>query len=390
MPENNRIFSHNFILVTLVAFGAFLTFQFIMTSIPFYTLSVGGNNWDIGLVAGLLALSSTPARLLAGPWVDRIGRKPILYIGAGLIILSTLLYQVAHNIPVLFIVRLIHGIGFGALHVTTTILITDITPKERWGEAQGYFTALTIISMAVSPPLGFILYERAGFGWVFMVTTIIAAMMAFLILFIPETGKKTANLPSITSIHSIFDRRAILPATILALTTWGHGMVVAFLPVFTRERHILNPGLYFTMLSIVAVVSRGFVGRLSDRYGRGTVLVPGLLSAAAGLLTLHFAANTPMLMMSGLLFGLGFSTVSPIVMVLAAERVDLERRGTAMGMVSASNDLGILAGSFIGGFIIAKTGFSLIFIIAAALIVVGILIFLAAMRHKMSSTFHLR
>src|SRR3990167_4002989 len=110
MPENNRIFSRNFILVTLVAFASFSTFQFSMTAIPFYTLSLGGTKGDVGLAAGIMALSSTPARLFAGQLTDRIGRKPVLYVSIGILILSTLLYQVANNIPVLFLVRLIHGI----------------------------------------------------------------------------------------------------------------------------------------------------------------------------------------------------------------------------------------------------------------------------------------
>lgn len=389
MPENNRIFSRDFILVTLVAFGSFSTFQFSMTAIPFYTLSIGGNTWDIGLVAGIMAMSSTPARLFAGQLVDRIGRKPVLYVSAGVLILSTLLYQVAHNIPALFLVRLIHGIGFGAVHTTATILISDITPKQRWGEGQGYFTGLTILSLAISPPLGFVLYEKAGFTWVFFATTLIAISTLVLALFIPETVKKAAKLPSLTSARSIIERGSLLPASILALTTWGHGAIVAFLPLFTAERHILNPGLYFTMMAVVGIVSRGILGKLSDRYGRGLVLVPGLLFAAAGLVTLHFTTNTPMLMLAGLLFGLGFSTVSPIILALTAERVQPERRGTAMGMVSASNDLGITVGSFIAGPIITQTDFNLVFLIAAFLLVVAIAVFFTATRHDLSSVFRL-
>lgn len=382
MPEENRIFTRNFILVTLVAFGAFSSFQLIMTVIPLYTLSLGGSKWDVGLTAGIIALSATGARLFSGPLIDRIGRKPVLYVGAGILLLSTLIYYVSFNIPLLFLARLIHGLGFGAMHVTATILIADITPKNRQGEGQGYFTAFTIITLAIGPPLGYILYQSAGYTWVIIAVTMVVIATGVLAFFVPETGKKVENPRSFISLQSLVEKAAVLPAIILGLTTWGHGAIVAFLPLFTSERHILNPGLYFTMMSITAVVSRGFVGRLSDRFGRGLVLVPGLLSAISGILTLHFATNTPMLMTAGLLFGLGFSTVSPIVFAMTAERVRPERRGTAMGMVSASNDLGITAGSLLGGIIIAQTGFDYIFLVAAALLAAAIFIFISAARKK--------
>lgn len=389
MPEKNRIFSRNFILLTLVAGGSFATFQFSMTVIPLYTLSIGGKTWDIGLIAGIIALSSTGARLLAGILVDRIGRKPVLYIGAGALIVSTLLYHVAQIIPTLLLVRLIHGIGFGAVHLTSTVLITDITPKERWGEGQGYFTGLTILSLAVAPPLGFILYENAGFSWVFIVTTLIALSALVLALFIPETAKGIARHPSETARRPLVERGAFLPSSIVALTTWGHGAIVAFLPLFTTERHILNPGLYFTSMSVMGIVCRGIIGKMSDRYGRGVVLVPGLLTSMSGLVVLHFATNTPLVMVAGMLFGLGFSSVQPVILAITAERVPAERRGTAMGMVSASNDLGITAGSFLAGPIITQTGFSLVFFIAASLVGVAIAVFLMAMRHDLRHAFRL-
>ncbi len=389
MPENNRIFSRNFILVTLVAAGSFASFQFGMTVIPLYALSMGGSQWDVGLTAGMIALSSTPARLFAGRFSDRMGRRPILFIGAGFLVLTGLLYFATPNIPSLLIVRLIHGIGFGAVHTIATILIADIVPKNRWGEGQGYFTAFSLLSLAVSPALGFVLYSKLGYVSVFAVTLAITLVTLLLCFFVPETGKKEAKTPSAASGRSFLEKGALLPATILALTTWGHGVTVAFIPVFSIERHILNPGLYFTMLAVIGVVSRGFVGRLSDRYGRGFVLVPGLLAAMSGLVALHFTTNTPMLMLSGMLFGLGFSTVSPVVLALTGERVKPERRGMAMGMVSASNDLGIMAGSFMGGLIVAESGFSFIFLLAGSLLLVAVAVFLVTVRREMKSMFRL-
>lgn len=389
MPEKNRIFTRNFILVTLAAVGSFASFQFSMTVIPLYVLSMGGNKWDIGIVAGMFALASTTTRPFAGRWVDKMGRKPVMYAGAGILLFSTFLYYIALNIPFLIAVRLIHGIGFGAVHTATTVLITDITPKHRWGEAQGYFTALTVLSLAVSPPLGFILYEGAGFTWVFIAVTMLAAAILLLCFPVPETGKKMANFPPTTSKHPFLAKEALLPSAILVLTTWGHGVLVAFLPVFTTERHILNPGLYFTMMAGMAVISRGFVGRLSDIYGRGLVIVPGLLVAMSGLVTLHFTANTPMLMAAGLLYGLGFSTVSPVIYALIAEEVRPEKRGTALGMAAASNDMGIMFGSLMGGFVVFQTGFNFIFLLAAFLLLVAIFLFFIATKHNLKRMFHL-
>ena len=100
-------------------------------------------------------------------------------------------------------------------------------------------------------------------------------------------------------------RAALFPGFIAVCMTVTFGAVVSFLPLFVKDANLGNPGIYFSVYSIVVVVSRPFAGRLSDRFGRAAVIVPGLVCLAVSMSTLAFAASLPVLLMAAALQGLG-------------------------------------------------------------------------------------
>ena len=133
------------------------------------------------------------------------------------------------------------------------------------------------------------------------------------------------------------------------LCTITFGAIVAFLPFFAEN--IPDFGLYYTAYALASVAVRLPLGRISDRVGHTRIILPGMLVLSAALALLSQSRAFWMLMVSGVLYGVGFSSVYPSLTALLVERVRDDARARGLAWFTASFDLGITVGSFAFGFI---------------------------------------
>src|SRR5581483_2835778 len=112
--------------------------------------------------------------------------------------------------------------------------------------------------------------------------------------------------------------------------TIPYGTVVSFLPLVAIERSIPSVGAYFTVYAVALIAARSCSGRIADRFGRATVIVPGLLAAAVGIWVIGVAYGLPLLLVGSALYGFGFGSAQPALYALTIDRVAPEARGLAM------------------------------------------------------------
>ena len=101
---------------------------------PCYALSLGGTNTEVGLIIGILALTSLAARPLLGIWMDRAGRRGFLVAGAGIYVLASLGYWTIQSVGGLLLWRVVHGIGLATFSTAAASLAGDLAPPG--GEAR--------------------------------------------------------------------------------------------------------------------------------------------------------------------------------------------------------------------------------------------------------------
>ncbi len=70
--------------------------------------------------------------------------------------------------------------------------------------------------------------------------------------------------------------------------------------------------IYLTSLAIAILLTRPFAGRLGDRWGYKRVFVPCLVLICAGLAILSFGGTRPLMILSAIVFGVGFGTAYPV------------------------------------------------------------------------------
>jgi MFS family permease len=373
IPKNETLFSRNFILTSLSTFTLFSSFYFLLITLPIYIKEIGGTESEIGLIIGVFTISAVVLRPFIGQEVDRRGRKKILIAGLLVFLMSMLLYNYTNSVTSLLLLRVFHGIGWGAATTAATTLIADIAPPKRRGEAMGIFGMASNVAMAIGPVLSMILLQAYDFPILFMIGAGIALVSLLLALPISET----------IALHpktSLFSREALFASTLMFAVSLTYGSLMSFLSLFAQKQGIANPGLFFTVFAMTLILVRAFAGKLSDKKGRKFVILPGMILTASGLWVLSTASSLPVFLIAALLYGLGFGLVHPSLMALLVDSVSEEGLGAAMGTFTASFDLGIGMGSIILGFVLQYFGFQVLYSISGLIVLAGAILLIAGNR----------
>jgi len=116
------------------------------------------------------------------------------------------------------------------------------------------------------------------------------------------------------------------------------------------------------------------VGYISDRVGYRAPLITGFVSStlAAGLSML--AADASHLIIGRILWGVGMALFFNTSMILVVNMFESKSRGEAMGMFQSIQFIGGFLGAPLGGILGAIFGFRMIFVLAAALMLMATII----------------
>jgi len=105
-----------FVRATITNFFFFFSLNcFIL--LPLHIEAAGGTEIEIGIVMGLYNAVGILCQPLVGPWVDALGRRSFMLLGAGIVTVSALLAAGVPSIPMLAFVRALQGVGFSAFFV---------------------------------------------------------------------------------------------------------------------------------------------------------------------------------------------------------------------------------------------------------------------------------
>ena len=131
-----------------------------------------------------------PIALAVGAYADRIGRKPILLLGFGILPIRALLYTLSDNSAWLIGVQLLDGVGAGIFGAITPLLIADLMRGTgRFNIAQGAVATMQGIGASLSGLAAGVLVDRFGYSAAFVGAAVMASIaLAALILAMPETA----------------------------------------------------------------------------------------------------------------------------------------------------------------------------------------------------------
>lgn len=374
-PLRDPLWTRDFVLLVVSNLALFISFQMLMPTLPVYVQRLGGSDAVIGLVTGVFTIASVAIRPVTGLALDRWGRRGLLLAGLALFILSVLGYDWALAVPLLLAARFIHGFGWGVSSTAYGTVATDVIPPSRLGEGMGYYGLAGTLAMAVAPALGLYIVGARGFSALFVTSAVLAVAALVLVVNLRYQAPTRAAEPD-RSWPALFEPSAFGPGLVIFFVTMTYGTVVSFLALHAAKLGVANIGPFFAVYASAVFVTRPFAGTLADRHGYDLVVVPGLVLLMLGLAALGLGRSLPAILVAAIPYGVALGAVQPSLQALSVKGLPPARRGAANGTFYTSFDLGIAAGSVLGGVIANRLGYGLMYLLGVIPAGTGLLVYL--------------
>jgi MFS family permease len=358
------LWTPTFVLACLTNFVSWAAGYLLFSTVALYAVQLGAPVSHVGWFSAISTFGGLAAQLAAGRWLRHQHRTALLRRATVVLIVTPILPLVVPTAPALLAFCLIYGAGYGMLQSVTVVLATEAAPPARRGQAIGIYGTFTTLAVLISPPTGVLLLQRVGGAAVFAAMLLLGVVTLMLALRTQEPAR--AREPA------TFERRRLHPLvyfaalTLMGMTaTWG--TLLTFLPVYALDLGLTNPGLYFSVQAAGVLTLRMLSGRLSDRFGRLQVLVPGTLLVALGVWGLALHPAVPSLLLLALLYGFGYATIHPASLALAADVSTGSTRSTALVLVGSTFGVGVAAGAVLMGFVLGRSSYETMFLVAGLL-----------------------
>ncbi|OJU86474.1 MAG: Bcr/CflA family drug resistance efflux transporter [Burkholderiales bacterium 66-5] len=246
--------------------------------------AVGPVQWS--LTAFFLALGV--GQVVYGPVSDMLGRKPPLYFGLALFVLTSVACALTSNIRLLVLLRFLQGLGAAAGTVIPRAVVRDLHTGNEAARLMSLLMLVFSVSPLLAPLIGSGVIALAGWRGVFwMVALLGLAGMLMVHRALPETlapGRRHAGtLGSAARAYGVLlrDARYLGLVGIGSFTMAGFFVFLAGSPFVFINHYGLTPVQYSLAFSINAAaffVTAQFTARLGRRFG----LEPVTVWAASG------------------------------------------------------------------------------------------------------------
>lgn len=330
--------------------------------LPSFAASLGTPE---GFWTGFVPVASTIPGILvslpAGSLSDIFGRRKVLLISSVIFASAPFFYLLINSWWQLILVRFYHGFATGMFVPVAEALIAETFPTKR-GERISLFSSVTIVGRSIAPIFGgsILSITNNNFHSLYLAVSV-AGITAFItaLPFLREKktiarsgNSKDATLRGI--IHgwgSIARARGVLILGLVeASQYYTYGSAEFFLVKYLGEIANLNPflqGVIMTSQLVMVMLSKPYMGRLSDKIGRRTPIIMGSIISGIPLTAIPFFTRFPVLLFLSAIYGLGFSLVTSSTPALVSELVSTEVVGSAMGLLSTVMDVGQTLGPII-------------------------------------------
>ena len=380
MEQTKKLWTKDFIIVSLINFTVTLIFFLLMVTIAAYAVDEFNTSTSTaGLISSIFIIGTLFGRLGGGRIIGDWGSKKTLFVGLLAFLVTTLLYFVAFNMPMLMITRLLHGTALGLASTATGTIVAQIVAPERRGEGIGYYSLSAILATAIGPFIGILLTQRVEDYQVIFIVNAVLAVGCFLLFYavsVPSTVKKVSTSKAKFSVTSFIEMRAV-PISIVALVIgFAYSGVMSFMTFYAEEIDLVTAGSYFFIVyAIVVLLTRPFTGKLLDMRGANIVVYPCLVIFAVGMYLFSSATTTVVFVIAAALIGIGYGNFNSVAQAVALKVTPNERLGLATSTYFILYDLGLGVGPYVLGLFAPTYGYRMIFFAMAAVIVASIALY---------------
>lgn len=356
----------------LLAFGQGVVLPMTPLYAREFTLSVG----LISLAVAALALGTMLADVPAGVILERIGRRPMMLLGTGLVAAAMLGLSAAHLYWELVAYQIVGGIGFAFWSISRLAFMTDVLPSVSRGRGLATYGGIQRIGIFAGPACGGFIAEAFGLNVPFVLAAGLAVgALAISALWVPETRPERSLghrarwgvLGGVLRRHWPDFTGAGAAQLFAQMIRAGRQLIV---PLYGATVLDLDVAAVGTIVSVSALIDMSLfypAGMLMDRLGRKYASIPSFLVMGAGMALLPLAGSFLGLLLVTAVIGLGNGLGSGTMMTLGADLAPRQAAGEFLGIWRLVGDAGAMAGPLVVGAVADLVGLR-----PAALVMAGV------------------
>jgi multidrug resistance protein len=376
-------------VLMITAFVDMLGLIIIYPLLPFYAEHLGAN----ATMVGALIASFSVAQLLAAPvwgWLsDRYGRRPAILVGLLLSAVAYLIFAFANSLWLLFLSRIVQGLGGGTIGVVQAY-VSDVSETKDRAKMLGWLSAVTSLGAVIGPAIGSALVRFGGHNAPGLGSAALCLLVSvFAWRFLRESRGTATMEMAVVSQHGGGTgaiRRVLThpndPATrliwIYAIAIGAFYGTTAILPLVLADRlgvNEQNVGYFVMYLGGIGVVVRtGILGRMIEWLGEARLCRIGLVLLAAGLALVAEIHSYPTMFLSFTLMPVGTAFIFPAVTAMLSRVVSKSERGLYMGVQHTFGGISRVSFPLATGYAMDRIGKSVPYVIAGGMVLLSLVL----------------
>jgi DHA1 family tetracycline resistance protein-like MFS transporter len=352
---------HPLVVIFVTVFVDMLSFGLVIPDLQIRAPQLGAGGWKLGVVQGAFSFCT----FLAAPWFgrlsDRVGRKPVLALGALLNAGSFLLYAYAHDFPSLLLARVLGGLGSANLSAAFAY-VSDVSGEESRAKSFGFLGAAFGLGFIFGPMAGGVLAERGG-NWFLGIVAMTVALLNFVwILFALQEAREPATSAAVFNLRALREALAVpgMAALLILFGVYNFGFsnLEATFVRLMNLNHGLNREHTGYILGFVGVcmafVQAGLVGRTAARFGERWMVRLGLLVVVPVFAILPFVPTVSLVYLVVLPLAVGAGMAGPGIQSLISRTAPASVQGGMFGITQGLGALARTVGPIVGNTLFEK------------------------------------
>jgi len=335
--------------------------------LPRFARDLGIGATAVGMVVGAFGLSRLFVNIPAGVAAQRFGRTALMSSGLALIALGNVMVGLSDSVTGLVVWRIVAGAGSASFMTGAMGYVADISTPANRGRLMSIQQGSLLLGVDIGPLVGGVVSDHWGLSAPFFLAGGLAGIAALWTAFrLPNRPPAESTLPTrprervpvaagpardrnLSGTFRILRDPTFLLIGLFTFTIFltRTGSRMTLLPLLTDERFAMSGTQLGLLFSVIATVNFALVaaaGWLSDRFGRKTVMVPGILLSGAALLMFAWSPSVLMVFTAGVVIGIGQGIAGPSPAAAIADLAPPGRAAGTMALYRTFGDLGMVIG----------------------------------------------
>lgn len=347
-----RIIS-NIVLIGMVSLFVDMSTEMVYPLIPlFLTTTLGASPAIVGVIEGIAESIASLLKVFSGYIGDVYHhKKSLIFTGYAAAVLYKVMLLVSTSWVGVLAARVIDRTGKGIRTAPRDALVAQSSDAKKLGGSFGLHKMLDMAGSTLGALLAFFFIAK-GFGYekAFLFSIIPAIIGISIIPAVRETKNVEKKAEKLTFKGVKLDGKLKIYLGIMFLFCIGNSSNT-FLLLKAQDRgfsasHVILLYLLFNLCASLLAIP---AGKLSDKFGRSAILVPGYI--IYGLVYLGFAviASKAGIIVLFVAYGAYNAFISGAERALISETAPENFKGTVLGIYGMLQGIGLLCSSIIAG-----------------------------------------